>query len=326
MTGRGRRSAVAGRRAGAAMTIWLIIVWMLAVGCAPTTSDLPELTAEDVQALQDEYARTSFQAMRTRDQDLIAEVEDGPLLQRDVATMELQDRLQAPERAEEFTYPDSVGYPVSSRSGHDRQLLLTVSEYSNADPGWRNLGLYSRSGPAAEWMRTFTGGMLAADVPELSSGEPLLPLAPDAADFVATPNSMPATVANMLQDPDSEAAKLFAASQVRQRYADDLATRNRQVSDIGTVSREYQPGNFLLAVQVPEGYLMLGSFSFTETVTARAGEQVSFGRTTREHQLYPGHYDSTTRTFGAMFAAVVPPEGKITLICGEERQTGLDVE
>lgn len=279
---------------------------------------------EQVQKIQDTYAHKSYQAMRKRDQKLITSIESGDLLDRDLANIKLSDRLSEPKKAGEFTYPHSKGHPIKSSA--DEQRLLTVSDYSNAKQNWKNLGLYLRRNHAKTWKRMFTGGMYANDVPEFrSDGGQLKPVAPDASGYAATPKSLPDLVTKALQHPHGHAAHAFGSSQVRKRYSDELTANKKRAADVGTVKRRYRPGSFLIAVQTRAGYLMVGSFTFAETITARSGKSVSFKQKSRKHTLYPGKYRRTTSRYGAMFAAVVPKHGKSTLVSGEERQTDLSV-
>lgn len=287
-----------------------------------TTSEPKPPSQAKVQKIQDTYARQSYQAMRKRDQKRIASIESGDLLDRDIANMKLSDRLSEPKKADEFTYPHSKGYAIKSSA--DEQRLLTVSDYSNAKQGWKNLGLYVRGAHAGKRKRTFTGGMYADDVPKFRTDRSRLkPVAPDANGYAAAPKALPRWVTKALQHPDGHAARAFGSSQVRRRYADELAANKKRAADVGKVKRRYQPGSLLLAVQTDGGYLMLGSFTFAETITARSGKSVSFKKKSRKHKLYPGTYRRTRSRYAAMFAAVVPTHGKITLVSGEERQTGL---
>lgn len=136
-------------------------------GCGDHGDDWTITTAE-VQKLQDSYARSSFQAFRTRNRALIKKAETGALLQRDLDAMALADRLEQPKTADEYTFPNSVGHPVADLPGDDRQRLITVGQYSNTAQNWRNLGLYVRRSPSAPWLRSFSGGLYAADVPQFS--------------------------------------------------------------------------------------------------------------------------------------------------------------
>lgn len=304
----------------------LLVLALSLVGCSAGNSQPEPPSQKEVQKLQDKYAKKSYKAMRTRDQKLITSIESGDLLDRDIANMKLSDRLSEPKKAEEFTYPHSKGYAIKQTTG-DQQRLLTVADYSNAKHDWKNLGLYTRNGPAAPRKRTFTGGLYASDVPDFTTeNDHLVPLAPDASGYAALPNSMPGLVARALQHPGGRSAESFQSSQVRQRYADELATNKKRASEVGTVTRKYRPGNFLTAVQTDGGYLVLGSFTFTETTTARSGKSITFKSKSAQHTLYPGKYRKTTSSYGAMFAAVVPKHGKITLVSGEERQTGLSAK
>lgn len=306
------------RLTGVACTVPMI------AGCQRAADKGPTVTAEEVQQLQDRYARATFKALRTRDRSLIRTVEAGDLLERDLAAMALAERLDEPPTTDEFTYPDSVGHPIASPTDGEQQKLITVGSYSNTTAPWRNLGLYVRQGPAARWRRTFSGGLYADDVPDFGS-EALTPIAPDSAGFAAVPNTVPSLLAKALQDPESDEARRFGASDVRQRFADDLAANNTKAADMGPVTREYTAGASLIAITIDGGYLALGSYAFTQTVTATSGKKVYFGKSSIEHERYPRHYRQAVTVWDGMFAAIVPQAGKLTLVSGEERQTGLEV-
>ncbi|SDS33371.1 hypothetical protein [Microlunatus soli] len=305
--------------------VGLAVTVPILAGCQRPGDNVPRLTAAEVQQLQDRYARESFKAMRKRDQALIKTVEAGDLLERDLAAMKLAARLHNPRTTDEFTFPQSTGHPIASTTDSDQQRLVTVGSYSNTTAPWRNLGLYVRQGEAGRWLRVFSGGMYADDVPDFGSEEALSSIAPDSTDFAAVPNTVPSLVAKALQDPDSADAKKFGASDVRQRFADDLATETSKAAAMGTVAREYTPGSLLIAIGINGGYLALGSYSFNQTVTASAGKSVFFAPAATEHKTYPDHYRQVVSDWGGMFAAIVPEAGKLTLVSGEERQTGLEV-
>lgn len=295
------------------------------VGCSHTDDTGPQVTREQVQQLQDRYARTMFKAIRTRDRSLLRTVEAGDLLDRDLSTIALAERLDQPRSTDEFTYPDSTGYPVASTTDGEQQKLITVGNYSNTTAPWRNLGLYVRQGAAGPWLRTFSGGIYADDVPAFTADAALTPIAPDSTGYAAVPNSVPSMVAKALQDPESADAKRFAASDVRQRFADDLTANNSKAADMGPVTRSYSPGGFLIALTIDGGYLALGGYSFSQTVTSSSGKKVYFAKSSPEHQHYSGHYRRAVSEWEGMFAAIVPQAGKLTLVSGEERQTGLKV-
>ena len=262
--------------------------------------------------------------MRTRDRTLIKTVETGELLQRDLESMDLADKLKEPKTADEFTLPNSTGYPVQS-SG-DQQQLITVSDYSNAPRTWQNLGLFVRDSVDAPWLRAYSAGMYAADVPDWSSTDPLQTVDPDDDDYAAQPQQVPGLVARALQQPDSADGRRFAASDVLQRYADDLAANNKKASSMGPVTRSYHPGRLVSAVQYDGGYLALGTITFTQTVTAKPSSSVTFSPKSSQHKVFPDEYRLATSTYAGMIAALVPDAGKLTLVAGEERQTGLVVK
>lgn len=305
----------------------IILTALLLTGChgdnsQPQPQPQPP-SAKKIQQLQDTYAQKSYQAMRQRDQDLLKSIESNKLLDRDLANMKLSDRLSEPKKAQEFTYPHSKGYLIKKSSG-GQQRLLTVSDYSNAKKDWKNLGLYVRSTSETPHKRVFTGGLYSSDVPDFTTDDHrLIPVASDATGYTARPKSMPGRVTQTLQHPQGRSAKHFQASDVRKRYAQELAVNKKRASDIGTVRRHYRPGRLLGSMQTDGGYLVLGTFSFTETTTATKPKHVTFKKKSRQRKLYPGKYRKTTSSYEAMFAAVVPKHGKITLISGEERQTGL---
>jgi hypothetical protein len=302
------------------------LVAVPAVASCGRAPSAPTISDSEVQKLQDDYARTVFRAMRTRNRTLLKTVESGELLERDLDSMRLATKLKTSKTStDEFTYPHSTGYPVTSSSSNDQQQLLTVGDYSNTTKPWRNLGLYVRNGPAAPWLRTFSGGLYADDIPDFAKGQPVQPLAPDSTGYAAAPNTVPSLVAKALQKPDSSEGKLFGASDVRQRFADDLAAAAEEASEMGTVSREYSPGTFLLALATDGGYLVLGTYTFTQTVASSSGKKVYFAKTAPEHKVYPDKYHRAVSDWGGMFAATVPQAGKLMLISGEERQTGLEV-
>jgi hypothetical protein len=293
--------------------------------CGRDRPEAPTITRPQVQDIQDAYAHQLFEAMRTRNLDLLRQVETDPLLDRDMDTIDLGDRLRASRTAAEFTLPDSIGYPVVAVTSSDQQQLITVSAYSNANRQWKDLALYVRHGETQPWLRSYGAGLYATDVPNFPHGRPLTPIAPDARGYLATPIAMPGIVAKILADPDSEQRRMFAASDVRQRYATTLATVKQQAAGIGTVTRSYRPGYFVIAIAVTGGYLALGTFDYDQTLTARAGRHITFKHTSIERRAFPGKYRRTTSSYGAMFAALVPKQGKITMVSGEERQTGLTV-
>jgi hypothetical protein len=295
------------------------------IGCGSDGSPTPEITAEQVQALQDRYAHRLFEATRTRNRDLLRTIEAGPLLDRDLATIDLGDRLEAPKTAEEYTLPNSVGYPVRSTTGNDQQQLVTVADYSSTRRGWRDLALYQRSGPAADWLRVYGAGLHSSDVPAFDHDHPLSPVAPDVAGYPAVPNAVPSLVAKALGDPTSAQGRMFADTDVRQRYATTLAAIRKQAAPVGTVTRSYRPGPLVIAIAITEGYLALGCFDYDETLIARHGRHITFARKSPQHKAYPGKYRTTTATYGAMFAAVVPKQGRLRLVSGEQRQTDLTV-
>lgn len=294
-------------------------------GCSHGKPETPAITRQQVQDIQDSYAKKLFVAMRTRNQDLLRTIEADPLLDRDLATIQLGDRLKAPKTADEYTLPDSTGYPVRSTAGNDRQQLITVSRYSNTKPDWRDLALYVRNGPAGDWLRAYGAGIHASDIPHFGHDQLLTPVAPDAAGYPASPNTIPGIVTKALADPSSAQGKLFADTDVRQRYATTLAGLRQQAAKIGTVTRDYRPGPFVIAIATNGGYLALGSFDYDETLTAHHGKHISFAAKSGQHRAYPGRYRTTTASYGAMFAALVPKDGMIRLVSGEQRQTGLTV-
>lgn len=293
--------------------------------CSQDKAETPAISRQQVQDIQDAYAHQLFVAMRTRNQDLLQTIEAAPLLDRDLATIKLGDRLRAPRAAEEYTLPSSTGYPVRSSAGNDQQQLITVSRYSNTRPAWRDLALYVRSGPTGNWLRAYGAGLYASDIPTFGHDHPLTPLPPDAGGYPATPNTIPEIVTQALADPSSDRARMFAETEVRRRYATTLADLRQQAAKIGTVARDYRPGSFVIAIASAGGYLALGTFDYDETLTAHRGKHISFAAKSVEHRLYPGRYRTTTARYGAMFAALVPQHGKIRLISGEQRQTGLAV-
>ncbi|QDP98036.1 hypothetical protein FOE78_20935 [Microlunatus elymi] len=294
------------------------------LGACSSGSDAPQITQDEVQQLQDSFAHKSFQAMRTRDRQLIKTVETGELLQRDLDTMDLADRLKLPKTAQEFTLPNSRGYPVAG-SG-DQQQLVTVSDYSNAPQNWQNLGLYQRTSPDAAWLRAFSAGMYAADVPDWSTDKPLTTVDPSDDEYAAEPQEIPGIVAAALQHPNGADGRRFAASDVLQRYADDLAANNQKAASMGPVTRSYHPGRLLIAVATDGGYLALGTLTFTQTVTAKPGSSVTFSPNSDQHKVYPDKYRVATASYSGMIAVQVPTAGKLTLVAGEERQTGLAVK
>lgn len=295
-------------------------------GCNGDESTAPTITRQQVQDLQDHYAHQLFVATRTRDKDLLRSIEADPLLDRDLATIDLGDRLRAPKTADEYMLPNSAGFPVRSTSGNDRQQLITVGDYSNTKRTWRDLALYVRTGPAGSWLRTYGAGIYASDVPHFSADQPLTPLAPDATGYPASPITIPGIVAKALADPSSESGAMFGDTDVRRRYATSLAATRKRAAGIGTVTRSYQPGPFVIAIATDGGYLALGCFDYDETLTANTGKHLSFAAKSVEHRTFPGRYRTTTARYGAMFAARVPRRGKIMLISGEQRQTDLHVE
>jgi hypothetical protein len=299
-----------------------VLATLALAGCHAGNAAPQPPSRHQVQEIQDRYAHKSYRAMRERNQKLMASVESGILLHRDIANMKLADRLSQPKKAEEFTYPHSKGYLIDSNS--DNEKLLTVSDYSNAKQNWKNLGLYTHAGDTTSAKRVFTGGLYASDVPDfVKEDHRLVPVATDASGFVAKPGRLPKLVTRALQHPNGKAADAFQASDVRSRYANELAANKKRAADVGTVRRHYRPGHFLAAVRTDGGYLEMGSFRFTESITARSGKSVTFKKKSVQRKLYSGKYHRTTSTYGAMFAAVVPKDGKITLVSGEERQTGL---
>lgn len=310
--------ALLGRRSFLALSAATASV--LLAGCGQDNA--PDMTAAAVQRLQDDYARSLFSAFRRRNRGLLRRIETGLLLQRDLATFALADRLDQPRAADEYTFPHSTGHPVAGAGSDDRQRLVTVGDYSNTVEGWQNLGLYVRDDPSARWQRAFSGGLYTADVPDFST-RPVPVVDPAATDYAATPHSVPSLVARALQDPGSGDAGRFTASDVRQRYADDLAQQTRSAASIGTVSRQYRPGELIIALGIAGGCLVLGSFTFTQTIVAAPGKHVSFKSDTPQHHAYPSRYARTTSAFTALFAATVPSGGKLTLISAEERQTDL---
>ncbi|HEY9290817.1 MAG TPA: hypothetical protein VIP98_06025 [Microlunatus sp.] len=294
------------------------------IGACGSQPNAPKITGSEVQELQDSYAHKSFQAMRSRDRALIKTIETGELLQRDLDSMDLADRLKAPKTATEFTLPNSTGYPVESSD--DQQQLITVSDYSNAPQSWQNLGLYLRDTADAPWLRAFSAGIYGADVPDWPTDEPLQTVDPDDDDYAAQPQQVPGMVARALQQPNSADGRRFAASDVRQRYADDLVANNEKAASMGPVTRSYHPGRLLIAVQYDGGYLALGTLTFSQTVTAKPGSSVTFSPQSSQHKAYPGTYRQTVASYAAMIAVLVPDAGKLTLVSGEERQTGLVVK
>lgn len=313
----GRRTLLAG---GAALAAFPAIT-----ACSQEKPRTPAITRQQVQDIQDTYAHQLFVAMRTRNQGLLRTIEADPLLHRDLATIKLGDRLRAPRTADEYTLPHSTGYPVRSSAGNDRQQLITISEYSNTRSTWRDLALYVHNGPAGNWLRAYGAGLYASDIPHFRRDHPLTPLAPDAAGYPTRPNTVPEIVARALADPSSEQARMFADTDVRQRYATTLADLRQQAAKIGTVARDYRPGLLVIAIAVDGGYLALATFDYHETLTAHRGQRISFAARSSEHRAYPGRYRTTTASYGAMFAALVPKIGKVKLISGEQRQTGLAV-
>ncbi len=314
---RGRRTL--GRRSFLTLSAAAAAVPLLS-GCG--SDNAPSMTAAAVQRLQDDYARSLFTAFRTRNRSLLSEIETGVLLQRDLATFALADRLDQPKAADEYTFPHSVGHPVAGAGSDQRQRLVTVGDYSNTAEGWQNLGLYLRSDPSARWQRAFSGGLYTADVPDFPTA-PVPIVGPRATDYAAMPQTVPSMVARTLQDPGSGDAARFAASDARQRYADDLARETQTAAAIGTVDRQYRPGELIIGLKVAGGCLVLGSFTFTQTIAAKPGKHVTFKSDTPQHHAYPGRYARTSSEFTALFAAMVPTAGKLTLISAEERQTGL---
>ncbi|QGN33621.1 hypothetical protein [Microlunatus sp. Gsoil 973] len=296
------------------------------IGCTPDGSMTPQITRKEVQAVQDRYAHRLFAATRTRDRELLRTIEGGPLLDRDLATIDLADRLRAPKTAEEYTLPNSTGYPVRSTTGNDQQQLITVADYSSTQRDWRDLALYRRNGPAGEWLRVYGAGLHSAAVPNFDHDRPLSPLAPDVAGYPAIPNAIPSLVANALADPGSAQGRMFDDSDIRHRYAMTLAATREHAASVGTVTRSYRPGPLVIAIAVEVGYLALGCFDYDETLTARHGRHITFARRSPQHTAYPGTYHTTTATYGAMFAAVVPKRGRVRMISGEQRQTDLTAD
>lgn len=263
--------------------------------------------------------------MYDRDRKLITTVMAGPLLERELASMAILDRMRAPKRGDEVSYPNSTGHRVRPAGSGDQELLLTVSEYSDSPPQWRNLGLYARP-TGGNWRRTFSVGVAATDLPHVERGATLQAAAGDATGHAAVPSSVPGLIAACLQDPTSAPASAVADSPARSRYAEDFAVGKRKAAAIGTLRRDFRPGPLLLAVRATGALLVLGALGFDQTLTARGSRKITFRQDSAQHNLYPGRYRRTTYSYGVLFAAVVPETGKITMIAGEERMTGLTAE